>query len=62
MNELFFCQSVLPLGDFLINRLWLTALIGSPPGKTKLNAIEEEPEEIKTFKVFNEGTGSVWQK
>jgi len=29
--------------------------LGSPPGKTKLNAIEEEPEEIKTFKVFNEG-------
>lgn len=29
--------------------------LGSPPGKTKLKAIEEEPEEIKTFKVLNEG-------
>lgn len=29
--------------------------LGSPPGKTKLNAIEEESEEIKTFKVVNEG-------
>ena len=37
----------------------MTALIGSPPGKTKLNAIEEEPEEIKTLKVINEGTGPV---